>query len=93
MIMSSVSEDYSRDGETYSDLWSRMESMMIKYELVELELQNVQVALSDNGATATSMYSARYKTTAGESLAAAGALSFQLSRKTGYWKITRIDSQ
>ena len=93
VLMSSVSEDYSRDGETYSDLWNRMESIFAQHEQVRLELQKAEITLIDKGATVTSVYSANYKTTAGETLAASGSLIFQLSRKTGYWKITRIDSQ
>lgn len=93
LLMSSVSENYSRNGETYQDLWDKMESLLPQYEQVNLELKDLKVTLTDKGATAKSPYSARYKTTAGETTTAAGALIFQLSRATRYWKITRIDSQ
>jgi len=93
VLMSSVSENYSRNGETYQDLWDKMESLLLQYEQVKLELEDLQVTLTDKGATATSPYSARYKTTAGETLTAVGTLIFQLSKATRYWKITRIDSQ
>ena len=93
VLMSSVSENYSRNGETYQDLWDKMESLLSQYEQVKLELKNLQVTLTDKGATAKSTYSAGYKTTAGEIITAAGTLIFQLSKATRYWKITRIDSQ
>ncbi|MFC1717305.1 hypothetical protein ACFL6S_26835 [Candidatus Poribacteria bacterium] len=93
VLMSSVSEDYSRNGETYLGLWDRMESMFVQYEQVKLELKDIQVALTDKGATAKSTYSSHYKTTEGKAHTAAGTLAFQLSKSTGHWKITRIDSQ
>jgi len=92
-LMSSVSQDYSKDGETYSKLWKRMESVLAQYERVQLGLQNIKIAITDKGATATCTYAANYRTNAGESISASGTLNFQLSRTTGYWKITRIDSQ
>jgi hypothetical protein len=93
VLMSSVSEDYSKGSETYSDLWERMESTLMQYERVKLELQDVKITLTDKGAAATSAYSARYETGADGPLDAAGILSFQLSKATGHWKIIRIDSQ
>jgi hypothetical protein len=99
MIMSSMSPDYSKDGETYSDLRKRMEAIFTKYEQVRLELQNANVRLTDIGATATSTYTSQYveqaATTADQSppIVASGVLIFQLSDATGHWKITRIDSQ
>ena len=89
MLMSSVSSDYLRDGETYSDLRKKMESIFSKYEKLELKLVNVEVALTPEGARATSTYNAKYSATA----TASGSLIFQLSDATGYWKITRIDSR
>ena len=92
LLMASVSEDYSKDGETYSDLWKRMESIMAQYERVKIQLPDVKITLTEHGAVAISKYSARYGTSADESLAA-GVLKFQLSKSSGHWKITRIDSQ
>jgi len=94
VLMASISPDYSKDGETRSDLRKRMEVIFAKYERVKLELQNVEVRLTDKGATATSTYTSQYET-AGESppINASGVLIFQLSDATGNWKITRIDSQ
>lgn len=95
MLMSSISPDYSRDGETYSDLRKRMESIFADYQRVELKLQNLDIKLSDKGATATSSYSSEYQAIGGKSatIKASGALIFELSEATGNWKITRIDSQ
>jgi hypothetical protein len=95
MLMSSISQDYSKDGETYSGLRKRMESIFAKYERTRLELQNVKVTLTDEGATATSVYTAQYEATADGSppIAASGVLIFQLSDATEHWKITQIDSQ
>ena len=95
MLMSSVSPEYLRDGETYSDLKKKMESIFSKYEKLELKLENAEIALTTEGARATSTYNAKYSATADGSapVTASGSLVFQLSDATGYWKITRIDSQ
>lgn len=95
MLMSSISPDYSRDGETYSDLRKRMESIFADYQRVELKLQNLDIKLSDKGAIATSNYTSEYQTIEGKSdpITASGTLVFELSEATGNWKITRIDSQ
>jgi len=95
MLMSSISADYSRDGETHSDLRKRMESIFADYQRVELKLQNLGIKLSDKGATATSSYTSEYQAIEGKSdpITASGALIFELSEATGNWKITRIDSQ
>ena len=95
MLMSSVSPGYLRDGETYSDLRKKMESIFSKYEKLELKLENVEIALTTEGARATSAYSAKYSATADGTapVIASGSLIFQLSDATGYWKITRIDSR
>jgi len=95
MLMSSISPEYSRDGETYSDLRKRMESIFADYQRVELKLQNLSIKLSDKGATATSSYTSEYQAINGKStpINPSGTLIFELSEATGNWKITRIDSQ
>lgn len=95
MLMSSVSPDYLMDGETYSDLRKKMESIFSKYEKLELKLENIKAALTTEGARATSAYSAKYSATADGAapVTVSGSLIFQLSDATGYWKITRIDSR
>jgi hypothetical protein len=103
MLMSSISPDYSKNGETYSGLKKRMESIFAKYGRVKLELQNVEVRLTDKGATGISTYTAEYVEQAASLLEAtadespptivSGVLSFELSDATGHWKITRIDSE
>ncbi len=95
MLMSSISPDYSRDGETYSDLRKRMESIFADYQRVELELQNLDIKLSDKAAIASSSYTSEYQAIEGKStpINASGALIFELSEATGNWKITRIDSR
>jgi hypothetical protein len=95
MLMSSISPDYLRDGETYLDLRKRMESIFADYKRVELKLQSLDIKLTDKGATATSSYTSEYQAIEGKSdpIAASGALIFELSEATGNWKITRIDSQ
>ncbi len=94
MLMSSVSPDYSKDNEKYSDLKKRMESIFTKYESAKLELQNVKAELTDSGAAATSTYTAQYEEAVDGSppITSSGVLVFQLSDATGHWKITRIDS-
>lgn len=94
MLMASISPDYSKDGETYSDLKKRMESTFAQYKLTKLELRNVKVNLTDKGATANAIFSAQYSESAGDTpIKATGDLVFELSNSTGYWKIIRIDSR
>lgn len=93
ILMASISQNYSRDGETYQKLRNRMRSILGQYERVELKLGNIKIDLTERGATATSTYSAHYEQTAHEPSAASGNLIFQLSDATGHWKITRIDSR
>lgn len=93
LLMSSISPNYSKDGEAYFDLKKRMEAIFAKYDRVELELQNVKVKLVDNGATVTATYTMQYEsvTDASSPVITSSVLTFSLSKATGYWKITRID--
>ncbi len=95
MLMSSISPDYSRDGETYLDLRKRMESVFAEYQRVELRLEKLQIKLTDKGATAKSSYASEYQEIDGEStpITVSGTLIFELSKATGNWRITRIHSQ
>ena len=95
VLMSSISPNYSKDGETYQDLEERMASIFAGHKDVQLELQDVGVFLTDDGAVVTSAYTAQYEGVADDSQpsSASGTLTFRLSDASGYWKITRIDSQ
>ena len=87
--MSSISPDYSKDGETYSDMKNRMESVFAEHEQVKFDLQDIRVSLAEESAKATSRYTLQYESSAKTS----GVLVFELSQATGHWKITRIDSK
>ena len=94
MLMASISPDYSKDGETYSDLKKRMESTFTQYELTKLDLRNIKVILTDKGATTNAIYSAQYSDSADDMpIKATGDLVFELSNANGFWKIIRIDSR
>jgi len=93
ILMSSISPDYSKDGETYFDLKKRMEAIFAKYDRVEFGLQNIEVKLAGNGAVAKAAYTMRCESVTDSSspVIASGVLTFNLSEAMGYWKITRID--
>jgi len=94
ILMSSISSDYRKNGETYSDLKKKMGLIFAKYEELKIELNNLSVKLTDDGATATSSYTAQYKSSADASpVRVSGVLTFSLSNAGGHWKITRIDSR
>ena len=95
MLMSSISPDYLKDGEAYSDLRKRMEGIFAEYEKAELRLQKLDVKLADEAAIATSIYKSEYEEIKGESQAvtASGMITFELTKASGYWKINRIDAR
>jgi hypothetical protein len=84
MLMSSISPEYSKGGETYSDLKKRMDSIFIDNRQIEFKLQDVKVKFTNTGAIATANYELIINDFS-------GVMTFNLSKSTGFWKITRID--
>ncbi len=85
MAMSSVSPEYSRNGEGYEELKNKLESTFSKGQDLKIEIRNPKISI--NGDSATAVYSFTVKGGTGSS---SGNLTFDLSKKTGYWKIIRI---
>jgi len=85
VLMSSISPEYSKDGETYPALKKRMASIFTEHEQINLKLQDVKVKFTNTGAIAT----AHYESSIDDS---SGVVTFNLSKATGFWKITHIDS-
>ena len=83
ILMSTISPEYSKDGETYSDLKKRMASMFTEHGQIGLKLQNIKVKLTNTGAIATASYELNIDNSS-------GVITFNLSKATGFWKITRI---
>jgi len=84
ILMSSISPEYSKDGETYSDLKKRMASMFTEHGQIGLKLQDIKVKLTNTGAIATASYELNIDNSS-------GIITFNLSKATGFWKITHID--
>ena len=84
MLMSSISPEYLKDGETYSDLKKRMDSIFIDNRQIEFKLQDVKVEFTNTGAIATANYELIINDFS-------GVMTFNLSKSTGFWKITSID--
>jgi hypothetical protein len=84
ILMSSISPEYSKGGETYSDLKKRMDSIFIDNRQIEFKLQDVKVKFTNTGAIATANYELIINDFS-------GVMTFNLSKSTGFWKITHID--
>jgi hypothetical protein len=84
ILMSSISPEYSKGGETYSDLKKRMDSIFIDNRQIEFKLQDVKVKFTNTGAIATANYESIINDFS-------GVVTFNLSKSTGFWKITHID--
>jgi hypothetical protein len=90
ILMSSISPEYSKDGETYLDLKKRIASIFTKNGQIKLELQDIKIKIADSGATATAHYESSIDTSTNTPVS--GILTFNISKATGFWKITRIDT-
>jgi hypothetical protein len=84
ILMSTISPEYSKDGETYSDLKKRMASIFTEHEQIEIKLQDIKVNLTNTGAIVTASYEINIDNSS-------GVITFNLSKTTGFWKIIRID--
>jgi len=85
MAMSSISPEYSKDGEGYEELRNKLESTFSQNQNIKVEIRNPKISI--NGDSATAVYSFFVKGATGSN---SGNLTFELSKKSGYWKITRI---
>jgi hypothetical protein len=90
ILMSSISPEYSKDGETYSALKKRMASIFTENRQIKVKLQDIKIkfANSDSVATATARYELSIDASANAT--DAGVITFNLSKSTGFWKITHI---
>jgi hypothetical protein len=84
ILMSTISPEYSKDGETYSDLKKRMVSIFTEHGQIELKLQDIKVKFTNTGAIAMASYKLNIDNLS-------GIITFNFSKATGFWKITRID--
>jgi hypothetical protein len=86
MVMSSISSDYLRDGETASDLKRKLESIFAQYKNLKIKLSNVKIKADVNDAIATADYNAQQ-----DANPSSGNLVFKLSKNSGYWRIVSMD--
>jgi len=89
MLMSSISPEYSKDGETCAGLQNRMTSIFAEHKQVGLKLQDTKVMLANAGTTATA--TACYDLDIDGSSNTSGIVTFNLSKTADLWKIIRID--
>jgi hypothetical protein len=88
MTMASISPDYSKDGEGYSDLKKKIESIFTQYENLKIEIRNLKVVVNGSDATANSFFTVQHG-----SSSSSGSFIFTLSKASGYWKIIRMDQR
>jgi len=86
MAMSSVSKNYLKEGETASDLRSKLELAFKQYENLSIKLSNTNIQADINEANATANYASRQNSVSGS-----GNIVFRLSKDSGYWRITSMD--
>jgi len=84
ILMSTISPEYSKGGETYSDLKKRMAFMFTEHGQTMLKLQNIKVKFMNTEAIATASYESNIDNSS-------GIITFNLSKATRFWKIIRID--
>ena len=91
ILMSSISPDYNKDGDTYSTMDYDMRDFFANFQM-KLELKDVKVTITDKGATATATFNSQAKSLlVGSSGQKSGKITFRLSDATGQWRITRVD--
>jgi len=91
MLMSSISPEYSKNGEAYAGLQKRMVSIFAEYKQIGLKLQNIKVMLTDTGMTANATASYELNIDSPSNTNTSGIVTFNLSKTAGLWKIIRID--
>jgi hypothetical protein len=90
ILMSSISPEYSKEGETCLELKKRIASIFTENGQIKLELQNIKIKIADSGATATAHYESSIDNSTNTNVS--GILTFNFSKATGFWKIIRIDT-
>jgi len=95
MLMSSISDDYMSNGETYIELKERLESVFAKYDKVNIDLSDLKVKLTENGAVVSSTYKLLNESLSDSAsrIEKSGTIKFELTNETGYWRINGISTQ
>lgn len=89
-LMSQISSDYSRDGETYQQLQAKMQNLFDKYEDINFTLRALRIEQKPPNASAEANYSLTLKSSGIEPASHSGKLYFTLKNADGKWKITQI---
>jgi ketosteroid isomerase-like protein len=92
-LMSTISLDYFRDGETYQQLESKMQNLFHSYENIDFTLQRLNIEQTAQDAKVEANYSLRLEGSGVKANPYSGKLFFNLSNTNGRWKITQISTK
>jgi ketosteroid isomerase-like protein len=92
-LMLTISPEYSRDGETYRQLESKMQNLFQSYEEIDFTLQGLEVEQTSQYAKVEANYFLELKDSAGQASSYSGKLFFDLSNTNGDWRITQINTK
>ncbi|HIE29728.1 TPA: hypothetical protein EYP66_20865 [Candidatus Poribacteria bacterium] len=92
-LMSTISAEYFRDGETYQQLESKMQNLFHGYEDIDFTLQGLRVERTEQDAEVEANYYLKLYSDGVQDSAYSGKLFFNLSNTNGMWKITQISTK
>ncbi|MBM3238700.1 hypothetical protein FJZ31_20600 [Candidatus Poribacteria bacterium] len=92
-LMSTISSDYLRDGETYQQLESKMQNLFYSYENIDFTLQRLNIEQTAQDAKVEADYSLRLEGSGVKANSYSGKLFFNLSNTNGSWKIIQVSTK
>ena len=92
-LMSTISPDYLRDGETYQQLEAKMQNLFYSYENIDFALQGLNLEQTTQDAKVEANYSLKLEGSGVQTNSYSGKLFFNLSNTNGVWKITQISTK
>jgi ketosteroid isomerase-like protein len=92
-LMSTISSDYLRDGETYQQLESKMQNLFHSYENIDFTLQGLNIEQTAQDAKVEADYSLKLEGNGVKANSYSGKLFFNLSNTNGSWKITQVSTK
>ena len=92
-LMSTISPDYFRDGETYQQLESKMQNLFHSGENIDFTLQGLEVEQTSQDARVEANYSLKLESSGVQANSYSGKLFFKLSNTDDMWKITQISTK
>jgi hypothetical protein len=92
-LMSTISSDYFRDGETYQQLESKMQNLFYSYDNIDFTLRGLNIEQMVQDAKVESNYSLKLEVSGDKTSSYSGKLFFKLSNTNGVWKINQISTK